>query len=469
MKKIINILLLAAMASLFVACDYNERNFPDMEGKAQIKNLVSYNHEVSADNITAIVSALRARKTHEDSVMATALNGAKAFSSEAPSQAIIPPCVLTAAYRAADVGSPARVTFPFADNIPEYVTGLASAGSYAVSAADYETVWGAPDTAFFAPSKMPGKYLPGILGGRFPSVAKGAIKLVRYDYSKYEPRQVELIEYLSDKGPQPFNAIYTYNGTAWAPYENTIALNPADYDAMGVSGLTAATAPNYLPQLLAIKFPYTQEGTVKTVVYGSKTGNPGGLAAEYQYTAGVWTPMAAVVKKTEQYVFSSQGWMFDPTITLTLKRVSGGNEPNLMKFVEYVRTQTPDKWFPKGTYTNEEHYYGFNAYHAQVVYGNDRTLYGDPAIKACTSNDEKYALFDERVEEAFPVFARLNYPTMQTHVSGVEQLLKVRLEHYFSSSDRRYFEHTLKCVKSGTGESDPAEFEYVGREQIPAL
>jgi hypothetical protein len=45
----------------------------------------------------------------------------------------------------------------------------------------------------------------------------------------------------------------------------------------------------------------------------------------------------------------------------------------------------------------------------------------------------------------------------------------VRIEHYFSSSDRPYFEHTLKCIKSGTGESDPAEFEYIGKEQIPEL
>jgi hypothetical protein len=271
-----------------------------------------------------------------------------------------------------------------------------------------------------------------------------------------------------DKGPQPYNAIYTYNGTAWVPHANTaVALNPSDYSDMGVSALTASTAPNYLPNFLTAKFPYAQEGAVKAVVYGSKAGNPKEAVEEYKYMAGVWTP-TAVTKKTEQYALSSQGWGFDPTIVLTLKRVSG-NEPNLLKFVEYVRTQMPDKWFPKNTYTNEEHYYGFNAYYAEIVYGNDRTLYGDPAILNCKTDEEKYALFDQRVEEAFPIFARVNYPEMPTHVSGVEQLLKVRIEHYFSASDRRYFEHTLKCIKSGAGESDPAEYEYVGREQIPAL
>jgi hypothetical protein len=41
--------------------------------------------------------------------------------------------------------------------------------------------------------------------------------------------------------------------------------------------------------------------------------------------------------------------------------------------------------------------------------------------------------------------------------------------HYFSGSNQPYFEHTLKCIKSGTGESDPAEFEYIERKEIPAL
>ena len=132
MKKIIHILLLAAMASLFIACDYNERNFPGMEEKEQIKNLVSYDHEVSTADITTIVNALRAKKTHEDSVRATALNNAKAFSPEIPSQSLIP-YVLTATYRAADLGSSANVTFPFINDIPKYVTSLSGAGSYVVS------------------------------------------------------------------------------------------------------------------------------------------------------------------------------------------------------------------------------------------------------------------------------------------------------------------------------------------------
>jgi hypothetical protein len=651
MKKIINILLVPAMALLLVACDYNERNFEGYEDKVQVKNLASYDHEISTADITTIVNALRAKKTKEDSTTATALNNAKAFSSGVSSQPLIP-YVLTSAYRAADLGSSALVTFPFVNDIPEYVTKLSAAGSYVVSAADYETVWG-DNTAFFTPSNAPAAKLPAILSAAFSDAADGDIKIVRYNYSENEPdaviellnedfesygtastdtiNQREWAQYTAEgtkawqpklfsnnkyaqmtsymgatsaalrdvsnknymlspavnlspvnspklsfdvcvgsyngtflkvlitetnpvtdltavtwddvsasfalpttptsgfgtlgsagtmdlsnyagktiyiaflyeggypdlpettnaktttyqidnvviKGvdknappmlpanPQPNNAIYAYNGTAWAPYANTaVVLNPSDYGAMGASSLTATTAPNYLPNFLAAKFPYAQEGTAKAVVYGSQTGNPGGLAAEYQYAAGAWTPTAVTVKQTEQYVVSSQGWMFDPTIVLTVRR---GAATEVQNFITYIQNSMPDKWFPYTGRTNEDHYYGFNAFYGEIMYDGTRTTYGDPAIGACATNEDKYALFDKRVEEAFPIFARINYPEMQTHVSGVEQFLKVRIEHFFSTSDRRYFEHTLKCIKSGTGESDPAEFEYIGKEQIPAL
>jgi hypothetical protein len=648
MKKIINILLVSAIAFTFIACDYNERNFPGIEEKEQIKNVVSYNHEISTTDITTIANALRAKKTHEDSVAAGTLNNAKAFSPGVPSQPLVP-YVLTATYRAADVGSIANVTFPFVNDIPEYVAKLSSAGSYVVSAADYESVWGTGNTTdFFTPSNTPAAKLPAVLKGAFSDAADGDIKVVRYRYSDYEPAgfvsgtrlsenfdsgdyivndviekrgwthykedgtyswqakqyngnfyaqmsngssatatnkawmispkidlsqttnnafsfdvcvgywkanclevkittdaalnadpttnswtdvtaqfsipttpvsgygtlgtagSIPLNAYTGsifiafrydgdgtttpqksttyqidnilvegtpttagsggpEPNPQPNHTIYTYNGTAWAPYANTaVVLNPVDYDAMGTPTISATIAPNYLPNFLSVKFPYAQEGTTKAVVYGSKTGNPGGNAAEYQYTAGAWTPTAVVVKKTEQYVVSSEGWMFDPTIVYTARRVSGGN-PEILKFVTYIINNMPEKFYQRGTYVNEEHYYGFDAYYAEIHYDNNRTLYGDPAIAACTTNEEKYALFDARLEEAFPIFAQVNFPTLQTHVSGVEQFLKVRLMHYFSGSNQPYFEHTLKCIKSGTGESDPAEFEYVGKKEIPSL
>jgi len=269
-------------------------------------------------------------------------------------------------------------------------------------------------------------------------------------------------------------AAYQFTGGSWKAAASTvIVLQPADYTAMGVTNLTTANASGYLPQWLSMKYPYAQEGTLRTVVYKTGTGNAF-YADNYLFNDGKWTLQSQIETRTEQFVFAgwnqaALGWVFDPTITVSLPRVTG-NEPHVMKFVEYVHFEMPDKWCPKGTYVNEEHYYGFNAYYSQIGYGNDRVTYGDAAIKELEGNPtEMYKLMDERTKEAMPIFARLNWPVMQTHVAGIEQLLVVKIEHYFSNSDRRFHQHTLKCIKSGTSESDPAEYEWLGMEQIPSL
>jgi hypothetical protein len=269
----------------------------------------------------------------------------------------------------------------------------------------------------------------------------------------------------------PQYAAYTFNGTAWtsvAAAANILVLQPEDYAAMGLTGanpyLSAAQATAYLPTFLSQKFPFVAEGTEKTIVY--KSAAAANNAVKYTFTAGEWTLPAATEMRTEQYVVSTQGWIFDPTITTIIKR--NVNTNLVQTFITHVQNNMEGQWYPYPGRINEEHYYGFNAYYGEIVYGADRTLYGDDGIKKLTTDAEKWALFDQRVEIAFPIFAQLNYPLLQTHVSGVEQLLKIQIEHYFTSSDRRYFEHTLKCIKSGAANS-PAEFEYIGREQIDSI
>jgi hypothetical protein len=267
--------------------------------------------------------------------------------------------------------------------------------------------------------------------------------------------------------------VYQFTSGQWrSAGSNIIMLQPADYSAMGIGTyMTTANAPNYLPQFLALRFPYAQEGTVYTIVYKTSSSNYYN-ADEYLLTGGLWAQVSLVSTRTEQFVFASWaagGWLFDPTVVQVIDRVSG-NEPTLMKAIDYIHYQTPDRWYQKGTYINEEHYYGLNAYYAELQYGNDRITYGDPAIVALQGDDNaRYALFDKRVAEIMPIFASLNYPEMKDNVSGIQQVLKIRILRYYSSSRQDYVEITLNCVKSGTGESNPAQFEFVSMEVVPTL
>jgi hypothetical protein len=632
--------------ALFASCNYNENHFGDLDELSRPKNVASYEYEITSADITTIVGALRANRNHEDSLLATALNASKAFSSSIPSNRLIP-YALQKLYYSADLGSSAKITFPYLPDRGEIPVKL-SQPSYVLNTDDYKQIWGSATdyVSALTPAKSPATQIPALLSARKPEAVSGDYAVVQYNYSAQEPEVSEtevrylyadfegapngstapvaiegwinkdvtgtkfwqcraysgnqyaqfsanntneeniiwlitnpidlatatapklsfdiaagyykgdlLTVLLSENfngteagiatatwddisgnfniptfpevptsgystwrtaGETEFSplagkklhlafkyagdgrnnvstttyqldnikmaeikrsmnvasstvqyAVYLFNGTAWqavAASANILALQPEDYATMGITNLTVAQAPNYLPALLSQKFPFAQEGSEKTVVF--RTSASANYADKYTFTAGKWTPPAASEMRIEQYVVSSQGWIFDPTIVLTVKRYV--NTDAVQKFIDYVRTELEGKWFPYPGRINEEHYYGFNAYYGEIVYDNNRTLYGDDEIKNLATNEEKWALFDERVEIAFPIFAGVNYPDLQTHVSGVEQLLKVRIEHYYSSSDRRYFEHTLKCIQSGAA-GVPAEFEYVGKEQIPGL
>jgi hypothetical protein len=623
MKRIINIFLVPAMAALlFIACeDYNERNFPGMEEKEQVKNVVSYDHEVSTADITTIVNALRAKKTPADSAMANALNSAKAFSSKLPSEELVP-YLLTATYRGADINSKVRVTFPY---VNDYVTKLASAGSYIVSAADYATVWG-DATNFFTPGNAPAAKLPAILQDKFPDAVTDDVKVVRYNYSENEPAGISTTVHLSDgfdsysstatislggwgnvatagtknwlaksyssnwyaemsayskevgeqepsniaylitpeidlsattnnkmsfdvevrnvaagtslkvlisedaaaqsdpanvtwddvtdkfnippdftnnvfvssgemslasyqnsiyvafkyeggyssaatatttfridnvlvKGsaagatgpepnPQPYHAVYTYNGTTWAPYSDiAVALNPADYDAMGVASLTATTAPNYLSNFLAAKFPYAQEGAIKAVVYGGKTGNPGGNAAEYQYKAGAWTP----IKVTEPYALSPTGWVFDPTYYHTM--VAADHK----MMVDYMKDTKPE--LVVASYENEEFYYGFGNRYSNLSFRlSYRIPYAeyDPELTEAATNEDKLAILYERSKEGMRIFCEKKFPNAEEFVSGVQQFYKITVVIHSPNdgvtNENANYEYTFKSLGNGAFE-----------------
>lgn len=252
-------------------------------------------------------------------------------------------------------------------------------------------------------------------------------------------------------------AVYTFNGSNWvAAASSFVALQPADYTLMGLPYISSTNAPLYLPQLLSQKFPFALESNVKTVVYKSGSNPTYAGLMQLTFTNKAWVSNTFKIERTEQFIYTNDGWVFDPTINLPLVRVSGDN-PYIMKFIDYVRTKTPEKFFQKNTYINEEHYYGFSAYYAQIICSADRTTFGDPAIKALTTDAAKYVLFLDRVKEAMPLFTQLNFPNLTTDVSGIQQYVIFTIASYYSSSKTGTLTIKMKCTKSGTG-STPAEY-----------
>jgi len=270
------------------------------------------------------------------------------------------------------------------------------------------------------------------------------------------------------------NFMYTDNGsTLKATYNSvnigdTIAILPAnrftladaDYLQMGITLKDFSSTSNvmfYLNSYLKIKAPYAVANDVKVVSYLYYDTNK---VAKKQYRilkfdGTSWNGIA------DQYINNGKIWLYDPTLYVPLVK-GAPNNLYVMAFINYLILHkddavNPTPWFPKLTYVNEEHYYGFSAYYPEIICSADRTTYGDAAIKALTTTDAKNALFAQRVKDAMPLFTQVNFPLLQSTVSGLQQYVVFTIPSYYSSSKSGLFTIKMKCTGSGTT-SSPAVY-----------
>lgn len=180
--------------------------------------------------------------------------------------------------------------------------------------------------------------------------------------------------------------LFQYDGSAWSAISTAYPMTLADFNAMGSkydNFSSSMNADNYLPQFLAQKYPYAQEGDAKAVTYkfyNSSTKATSVRTDEYVRTAGSWMKTSAVETVTDQFVLSNGKWNFDPSTTIELLPTKA-NE----RTVQYMQAATDwvwenidkaklglteaDKKSGKGymtSYANNEYYSGCSAYYGNV-------------------------------------------------------------------------------------------------------
>jgi hypothetical protein len=247
-------------------------------------------------------------------------------------------------------------------------------------------------------------------------------KTTTYQIDNVVVSDTKTVSTVSD--PKTQFSYYIYQDGQWN-YINAsfYQLTDEDYTNMGIATLSATTAPNYLPILLKIKFPFAQEGATKVVVY--KTSATKNAADEYVYKSGVWSPISLIETRTEQFVFAgweNGGWIFDPTLRVTMKKGTNPTD-DYMLVVNYVKdnygTETPSLLGYYGTSLQSEYYYGFAAYYGNISWReSDRAK--DPTYAALTTAEEKQNYLDERTKEGLAVYLSLKFPDAQPKVSGVD-------------------------------------------------
>lgn len=100
-------------------------------------------------------------------------------------------------------------------------------------------------------------------------------------------------------------AVYTFNGDKWAPASGVIALQAADYAAMGFSSNKLEDADVYLPLYLKANAPYAVEGDQIAVVYN------GTSCSVLVFDGQNWTINNNDLQtKTAQFVKKSGKWDF---------------------------------------------------------------------------------------------------------------------------------------------------------------
>ena len=100
-------------------------------------------------------------------------------------------------------------------------------------------------------------------------------------------------------------AVYTYNGSKWAPASGVMALQAADYIAMGFSVNKLDDAAIYLPIYLKTNVPYAMEGDTMAVVYN------GTSCSVLVYDGQNWTINNNDLQtKTAQFVKKEGKWNF---------------------------------------------------------------------------------------------------------------------------------------------------------------
>ncbi len=155
-------------------------------------------------------------------------------------------------------------------------------------------------------------------------------------------------------------AIYSYNGTKWQPAntDTFYALQIEDYESMGRSYLYSSIVPSYITNFLLNKFPYAMEGDVKTVVYKSGSNPTYSGAVQYTFNGEEWINEDFIDNKTEQFLVSNDGWVFDPTVVYTMTK------PDYQLVVDYVRDNISADYLD--SYKTAEFYYGFASYYGNV-------------------------------------------------------------------------------------------------------
>lgn len=229
----------------------------------------------------------------------------------------------------------------------------------------------------------------------------------------------------------------------WKPApSNVIVFQPADYVfAESTKGyFNADEAPSGISAVLLKSQPQIK-GLEKIVVY--KTGNNSFYADKVTFEPPVWTINSQIETKTDQFILSTAGWVFDPTLV-----ISEMTTEDYQLVVDYViQHQAIEDSKLVNSAKNTEYYYGFNSRYKNITFReSDRK--NDASYPANGTDAEKLAFCKKRAIEGLEVFLGLKYPNAEPKVAGIDQFAAITVVIYYgpAQADVETFLYDFQCV-----------------------
>ena len=264
---------------------------------------------------------------------------------------------------------------------------------------------------------------------------------------------------LAPTNEKPYNALYQFDGTDWKVKEDSrlVVVAPADYDAMGSPGshdnFSTSDAPeNYLPQFLAQKFPYAQEGDSKAVMYKYYNKVTTIEVDEYLFKEGTWVLNNNIeLKEKVNFVHNGTEWLFDPTVTKSL-----ASEDYLI--LENWVKANKDAGYMDAKYGNSEYWFGGSSYYVNfnIQLAKRRSNDPDGVVPADDKEAEAYLL--SMVQEGIELILATEYPTAGAQVSEVDCFYVISAKVY-NGLETFTYTYTFK----GLGN---AKFELQGEPEV---
>ncbi|MGE0077579.1 MAG: DUF5017 domain-containing protein [Bacteroidales bacterium] len=251
----------------------------------------------------------------------------------------------------------------------------------------------------------------------------------------------EMISSLSIPASEKLWAIYTLDGSTWKlAGESFTALQQEDYTSMGLSYISTANAPLYIPNYLSSKFPYALEGDVKTVAYKSSSSNQAySKATQWVLTNGVWVSSSYTYTSSDQFIHTGQKWIFDPTVHLS------PSSDDFQLLVNYVYANLSRTY--GSNYGNDEFYYGASAYYKNFdLRLPNKITYSIPGYAELTTEEEKIALSWDRLQEGLSIMLTLKYTEAVPDISGIPVYYWVTFATYENSLAKNTYVGIFKCT-----------------------